>query len=262
MNLIGPALVFLFLVAPGVRLLGLAARTRQAPELWGGLYFLGASFGISLRVFGASMQFEMPDVAALANSIGHASLATGTCAMAFFTQRVFHPENGVARAFAGSVVLAIAATTVWTFVGDHGMAENSAAVITTNTFRIVPTAWAFVESFRFWRSMRKREWLGLSDPVVTNRFLLWSIWTLGVSLLPAVALVVRLAAMLVLGDFENPAEAQTTYQPQIMAFVRVLFLAVVPTSVVALMLAFFPPKPYLDRIRSEATNEDATAEPS
>ncbi|MCR9093859.1 MAG: hypothetical protein NXI30_06570 [bacterium] len=255
MTTVAPIVVFLFFLAPAVRLLRLASRTRRAPELWGGLYFLGASFGISLRVFGAGMQFEMPDLAVLTNSIGHASLATGTCAMAFFTQRVFHPESGFARAFAWSVVIAIAATTVWTFAGDHAMAEDSAAVIATNSFRIVPTGWAFFESFRYWRSMKKRERLGLSDPVVTNRFLLWSIWTLGVSLLPAVALVIRLVAMVVLGDLENPAEAQTTYQPQVMAFVRALFLVVVPASVVALMLAFFPPRPYLDRIRAKATNE-------
>ena len=62
----------------GDRLLMLALRTRQAPELWGGLYFLGASFGISLRMFGASNQFEMPEAAALANATGHVALAAGT----------------------------------------------------------------------------------------------------------------------------------------------------------------------------------------
>ena len=259
MSFVAPLLVFLFLVAPGVRLLMLALRTRQAPELWGGLYFLGASFGISLRMFGASNQFEMPEAAALANAAGHVALAAGTIAMAIFTQRVFHPESPRAKGFAAVVVGAIAVTTVWTFAGGSVSMENSAAVICTNTFRIVPTAWAFFESFRYWRSMKKREWLGLSDPVVTNRFLLWSIWTLGVSLLPAIALTLRLVAMLVLGDTQDPQSTQATYQPMIMAGVRIVFLAIVPASVIALTLAFFPPKPYLARIRDRAESA-ATAE--
>ena len=259
MTFLAPTLVFLFLVAPGVRLLALATKTRQSPELWGGLYFLGASFGISLRMFGASAQFEMPEAATLANSIGHAGLAAGTIAMAFFTQRVFHPDSARAKAFAGFVVAAIAGTTLWTFFGGHVTAENSGAVIATNSFRVIPTAWAFYESFRYWRSMKKREWLGLSDPVVTNRFLLWSIWTLGVSLLPAIALTLRLVAMLVLGDTQDPQSTQATYQPMIMAGVRIVFLAIVPASVIALTLAFFPPKPYLARIRDRAESA-ATAE--
>ena len=43
MFLLGPILVFLLLVAPGIRLLLLAHRTREAPEFWGGLYFVGAA---------------------------------------------------------------------------------------------------------------------------------------------------------------------------------------------------------------------------
>lgn len=256
MNYIAPIVVFLFFLAPALRLLRLAARTRQAPELWCGLYFLGASFGLSLRVFGAGVQFESPEAAHLANAIGHVGLASGTAAMALFTQRVFHPDSGGAKAFAGFLVVAIALSTIWTFVGDHVTAEASTAVITTNTFRIVPTAWAFLESLRYWRSMKKRAVLGLSDPIVTNRFLLWSIWTAGASLMPAMALTLRLLALVVLGDLENPAEAQSAYQPQVMALVRATFVLVAPASALALMLAFFPPKPYLARLRAGAEGAD------
>ncbi len=254
MSFVAPILVFVFFLAPALRLLSLAARTRQAPELWCGLYFLGASFGLSLRVFGAGTQLEMPDAALLANSIGHVGLAAGTCAMALFTQRVFHPESGRAKTFAGCIVAAIAGTTLWTFAGDHVAAESSAAVIATNAFRVVPTAWAFVESFRYWRSMRKRASLGLADPVITNRFLLWSIWTAGVSLMPAMALSLRLAAVVVLGDVDRAVQERSAYLPQVMSVVRATFLVITPTCALALMLAFFPPKPYLDRLRASASN--------
>ena len=51
------------------------------------------------------------------------------------------------------------------------------------------------------------------------------------------------------GDTDDPQLTQSTYQPQIMAFVRAFFLFVAPASVVALMLAFFPPRAYLARLR-------------
>ena len=44
-------------------------------------------------------------------------------------------------------------------------------MIATNSAPLVPTYWAFFESFKYWGAMRKRAALGLGDPIVTNRFL-------------------------------------------------------------------------------------------
>ena len=51
---------FSFLAAPGVRLLLLASRTRQAPELLCGLYFVGLAIGIPLRIHGAQQFLADP----------------------------------------------------------------------------------------------------------------------------------------------------------------------------------------------------------
>ena len=40
-------LAFLLLVTAGIRLLCLAVNTRERPEFWGGLYFIGAPVGLS-----------------------------------------------------------------------------------------------------------------------------------------------------------------------------------------------------------------------
>jgi hypothetical protein len=37
-------------------------------------------------------------------------------------------------------------------------------------------AWMAVESLRYWRLLRRRLALGLSDALVTNRFALWGLW--------------------------------------------------------------------------------------
>ena len=57
-----PLLVFALLLAPGVRLLLLAQKTGQAPERFGGLYFVGASIGISWRIGDSRLVFATTDI--------------------------------------------------------------------------------------------------------------------------------------------------------------------------------------------------------
>jgi len=252
MNYLVSIFVFAFLVAPGIRLLLLAARSKQAPELFGGLYFIGASLGISLRIFGVSVSIENPDLAYNVNMIGHITLALGTIAMAIFTQRVFYPENKrVLRASQG-LIAAIVGTTIYALLGEQAIIENAAPVMFANIARVLPTAWASYESYNYWRAMQKRAALGLSDPVVTNRFGLWTLWTAGVTALPLIALVIRSAMLILVTMGQLGPEDADVVMPRILGAVRVLFAFIVPTSVAALWLSFFPPKAYLDRVQRRA----------
>jgi hypothetical protein len=256
---VAPILVFFLLAAPGVRLLLLASKTRQAPEFWCGLYFVGASIGISLRVLGSSLQWTDPALAGRLNSIGHIALASGTIAMAIFTQRVFHPKSTGVKLFAGLTIATIVVTTCHTIFGGYVAIENSYSIVAANAARVVPTAWAFFESIRYWRAMERRTALGLSDPVVTNRFLLWSLWTGGVSFLPLIALSARVVALALVGDELVDASLADAFQSKVLWFIRIAFLMIVPVSVTALSLSFFPPKVYLDRIRSRANADPISA---
>jgi hypothetical protein len=78
--------------------------------------------------------------------------------------------------------------------------------------------WLFFESASYARSMRRRLRLGLADPIVANRFVLWAIWTGALALIPLFVLGLR-AALAVLG-------------------------AGGATAVAAGWLAFFPPASY------------------
>lgn len=251
-------LVFALLFAPGVRLLLLARRTGEIPERFGGLYFLGASLGISLRIFGISVAETQPETAVLANAIGHLTLAGGTIAIGFFTARVFHAGSVRAERIAIALALTIATTTAHAlFVGADAI-ENSLSLIVTNGVRVLPTGWACFESFRYWRAMRKREALGLAEPVITNRFGLWTLWTAGMTLLPLIALLLRsyAAVSLALG-FVTVAEVEA-FRPTLLAQVRLVFLVIVPITVGALMLAFFPPRAYVARLRAGVENAPST----
>ena len=189
MNLAAPILIFLLLAAPAARLLLLASRTRQAPEIWGGLYFAGTAVGIPLRVVGHGLAKHDPLFAAQLNTWGHAFFAASTCSLVIFTCLVFRRE---ARWIACLSIASIVATTIWVLATGKVSEERSLSVLLTNATRLFPLLWAFFESTRYWRVMQRRQALGLADPVVTNRFLLWALWTGALALLPAMTLFMRL----------------------------------------------------------------------
>ena len=252
MILLGPLLVFLLLVAPGIRLLLLAHRSREVPEFWGGLYFIGAAVGLAMRVLGSSLFLTEPELANTINTIGHVSFAAGTIAMTVFTLRVFHPANSTARIFAGMTIGAILLTSAHTLLGGFTNIENSYSMVATNFARLIPTSWAFYESYGYWRSMRRRETLGLADPILTNRFLLWSIWTGAVTLLPMIALGLRTLSIVALGNEQFTEGPGAALMPMVLGIVRMIFVFVAPIAAVALSLSFFPPTAYLDRVRARA----------
>ena len=253
MFLLGPILIFLLLVAPGIRLLMLAHRSRQGPEFWGGLYFIGAATGLSMRVLGSSLVLTAPDLADTINTIGHLTFAFGTIAMTVFTLRVFHPGSTFARIFAAMTIGAIVSTSAHTLLAGYTSIENSYSMVATNFARLIPTCWAFYESFRYWNSMRRREALGLADPILTNRFLLWSIWTGAVTLLPMVALALRALSIVTLGNEQFIEGVGAQLMPTVMRGVRLIFVLVAPIAAIALSLSFFPPAAYLDRVRARST---------
>ncbi len=253
---VGPILVFLLLAAPGIRLLTLAARTREQPELWGGFYFIGAAIGLPMRLVGSALYSTRPELANTLNTIGHISFAAGTIAMTIFTLHVFHRESSRARTFASLTVAMILATSTHTLWGGFASIENSYSMVATNFSRLVPTSWAFFESLRYYGAMRRRQTLGLADPLVTNRFLLWSIWTGAVTLLPLIALVLRTAGILSLGNDSYNTGLHAQIIASILTGVRLLFVIIAPVAAAALSLSFFAPKVYTDRIRDRATRAE------
>jgi hypothetical protein len=247
-------LVALLFMAPAIRLLNAARRTRQTPELWAALYFLGAGIGLPLRLYGSATFESQPELASTINFFGHLFFASGAIAMTVFTWRVFHPERQRARTFAIATITLIVSTTIYTLHAGMGSAETSLEMIATNAARLVPTYWAFFESFKYWGAMRKRTALGLGDPIVTNRFLLWAIWTAAVSVLPTASLSLRVFEML--ASVSGTSVPVSEFMQPVLLGLRILFLVVAPIAVVALSLSFFPPTRYLDGIRARAAESN------
>ena len=112
------------------------------------------------------------------------------------------------------------------------LVAGAGPVIAMSLLSALAFGWPAAESLAYHAKLRRRRALGLADPIVVNRFLLWGI-ACATSLF--ISLVNAAAALLGLGIF---------YQP---AMVTSALLGVMNS--VLLILSFLPPVPYLRFIR-------------
>jgi hypothetical protein len=170
----------------------------------------------------------------------------GVVCMLDFVHRVFRPDVGWARVLKytmGAVLwggwLADASTGGLTASRPGGFYWIAFAVIGTYPL------WTAVEAFKYWGQMRKRASLGLADPLVANRFLLWtiasittfaSIWLVEVPTFPG---------------YERMAEAAERVSSVTMLCTSVFGIATIFTY----WLTFFPPAWDRKRFISPVTTE-------
>jgi len=252
-HLIATAIFVLGSAVVGLRLLGLARRSRQAPELLlGCAILLTAVLGYGLLIVGTifrssidadAIPFWLVSLTALAK-ISH---DLGVALFILFVARVFRPGERWAHALACGAMLMMGAGLAW------GAAEGSFRVETPMSpawwleYSIIWTysLWLVVESLRYWRLMRRRAALGMADPMVTNRFLLWGIGSLFTFLATATAsipffLIERQETML--------AAAPAIYVGTAIAGV---------CSISCSYLAFLPPNWFAAHVRARATGSPA-----
>jgi len=220
--------------AVGFRLLALARRTRQLPDLMVGVALLLLAPVAYPLILGSSLgDFSLGATRGL--SIASVIvMAAGWACMFAFTQLVFRPGVEWAKALAGAGIAVLAYGLVASIAFDLRAADVATLRSASNPARwlqtaaIVVYAWTSVEGFRCWDQARRRFALGLADPLVVNRFLLWGV--IGVCSLLSVtpSFVIQLAG----GDGAgNPYARLATA------------LSGLACSI-ALQLAFLPPPAY------------------
>ena len=161
----------------GIRLLMLSRRTGQLPELLIGVGVLG----IGPLGFGLSMIARFPGhsmiVSATLAGCSFLALFIGAASQYIFAWYVFRMRDAWARPLCFAAVVLLAAT----YAGDileNGLIHRSRGGTwfwLGMTLRLGVLLWNSLESFAYWARMRRRLRLGLADPVVTNRFLLWGL---------------------------------------------------------------------------------------
>ena len=235
------------ILALGARLIGSGLRDRGV-ELWLGLFFVAAGVSMPVR-FALASGAEVVFDAARVNFACQALLHAGVCCFAAFVWRTFRPASALGRALFVAVVLLLSANlALFGATGAFARQGTPVHVLQSASLALV-FGWAFVEASAYHARLRRRAALLLSDPVVTNRFWLWTLWSGGLTILPIVVSVVRLLAWLEPGASAS-GSALGTNPAWTLAAVRTTVILVLPVVAGALWLAFFPPQGYRDWIRS------------
>ena len=230
----------------GVRLLLLAARTRCAPELALGVGFLGVIVAIPLLGISGLGRAVVGDIHFPLLVIALFVLWLSMSAMSCFTWRAFRPAETWSAALTGGLTLLTGAILigVWhgtTTAGDPATHSLEAARPWVLLIRLPFTLgliWTAIEAFRQYGMARRRLALGIGDPVVVNRFLLWGLVSVFTMLNNGVATALQAQGR---GPSNDPAGA--------------LVLAVGGVVGGTLVyLVFMPPEAWLRRVRGRAAN--------
>ncbi len=231
-------------VGVGLRLLALGRRTREQPELLMGLgLLLVAVLGAPLAAVG-----RLPGMLGTAPgdflfALGLAATQLGIALFCAFTSRVFRRD----ALWATLLLVVVAAALGAEWLGLLHASERGAtmeqilphtrpwgiAILATLAFAF---GWTGCESFAYYRRLRRQLALGLADPIVANRMLLWA-----VAGFATVGLCAVIAACMLSG---------------LAPLRHVLPLGVIGTAALLAslcwLLAFAPPAPYLEAVRRRA----------
>ncbi len=228
----------------GTRLLWMARGREQAPERFAGVGLIVLT-ALTYPLLGASRigAGVVGDIRMVTLALALLSMIVAVFCLAIFTQRVFRPSGGL-----GTVGVAVIGLSAFLAAGVvlsllHGADPSLTAreaLFPWGLLLRVPLQlvwiWTGIEGVREWQRARRRQALGLSDPVVVNRFFLWGLFGLLMFLAGVVSSVFQAAGRTILDD------------P--IAVLPTLIASVVGSALLFLVLC--PPASYVRRIQASA----------
>jgi hypothetical protein len=223
----------------GVRLVLLARRTRELPELMIGCGFLtGAMIGYPAGVAAGLLASESSALALTVAAAGSIGLGLSTVFVLVAWWKIYHPASRWGP-WVVSIWSVLVAAVVVAELG-RSVAELAPGANPWDPHRLIVEGGAFLamvcSGFRYYALLRRRMRVGLADPVVANRILLWNLAASGVTLQCGYMLALPYLNLI----FDADRVAPVFYG------LLGLFIAVCITY------AFYPPQAYLDRIRRRA----------
>jgi hypothetical protein len=224
----------------GGRLIRLAGRTHQAPELLIGLSLVLLGCGWNALIAIGRQAVGLADPLRVGLLVGGALCAiVGTTCLAIFNWRVFRPGVAWAGVLTGAVALSMIGLCAAQTFGPGWLlfAREEQGPWTNVTWIGAATyAWSSFEASRHHRMLVRRQRLGLADPVVTNRVRLWTI-----TMLTALLATLVFSALQTLG-------VPVSGTPLGLGLAAIIALI----SAACLWLAFIPPSTYLESVRRRA----------
>jgi hypothetical protein len=228
----------------GLRLLWLAWRSRELPELLIGAAFTGLIF-VAAPLMGAAgmgrvaageirFAFFVPSLVAI---------WLGLTCLTLFTWKTFHAQAGWAKALTLILSLSVAIV-AWGMISSlrdapPEMISFEAARFWSGMLRapiIAIFLWSGASALHAHHMARRRMALGLSDPVVVDRLLLWGLVGLFQAVVNSTSLVLHLRGVAMMAD------------PVGLSVVAVGGLL----GALSMYLTFLPPRAYLRFVRRRA----------
>ncbi len=247
--LVSTFLFAVFALVIGMRLLAMSRRTGEVPERLLGLGLqLTATWGYGILIFSmlARNALGVPEhpVGVAISALGWVAHHAGVACMLLFIRRVFRPDAAWAVALSvAMMVLLLGGFAGYVWSGDLVHATPGVwywiSFATTGSYPI----WMSLESFTWWRRMLRRQSLGLSDPMVVDRF---RIWALASASAAAAIWTVNLPTFMGV-----PAGADDP-----IVSITMLVTACFGIATVSLYwMTFFPPDWYRARVEARAASE-------
>jgi hypothetical protein len=240
MSSLPSVLVCLLLLVLGVRVLRQALDGGRFPERLVGIYFICIGVGAIPALTSKILPLDDSQLW-MARAFGQGLLSVGYAALAVFAWRCF----GSHAVWRKNLALAFCVTLMgmWGAYGIvDGFAMNSRLLQATVMIRGMILAWSLAETISFRARINRQLSIGLGDPVVANRFTLWSVW---IGSLLAVSVVIAFVRIFIPGYATSSVAVHMTVSGTILS------LAVV--SAVSLGLSFFPPHAYATWLRGRTT---------
>lgn len=225
----------------GGRLLAVARRTRELPELLFGIGFVSGGIGQGFAQLGQRVIWTEPGAFATGmNTLLFGFLLLGTAALYVVIWRVYRPGWTTAGAIFTLAAMPLLCLSYGLRIagGDFtGQVAASPGVAVHQALRGFLFGWAAIESLRYHALLRKRRAIGLADPVVTNQILLWGVAAGGMVGLNALVTI----NLFVLGRSPLADPVSTS-----------LLLVVLAVVSVSMWCAFFPPQALRRRLMARA----------
>ena len=241
---LGELLAGIIYLLAGARLALLGIRTGEIPERFLGVSF--TMFGAS-EVFYCLPEFEIfSDLQTPFYFAARVAYLPGCVLIAAFTARVFRPDDSWARWLVwGVAILATAAVGGSALQGNwDGFSLSDGWFWLEWTSYTLPFGWAAAEAFREYRQARRRVSIGLCEPSVCNRVFLWALFG-----------VIQLAGLFVVigqyAAYERENLFSSTWD--------ILYSGTILVALVAMWLAFFPPKSYVRWINGATTQTESAS---
>ncbi len=221
----------------GARLVLLGARTGEAPERLLGASF--AMFGVSGILYAVAVFETFSAIETPINFAARVTYLPSALLIAVFTARVFRPDGRWARWLVrGVAVLVVAGVGGSALRGDwEGFSLSNGWFWLEWVGYTLPFGWAAAEAFPRYLQARRRVSVGLCEPSVCNRMLLWSLFGL-IQLLGCVVVIGQYAAY----------ERENVFSPSW----DILYGGITLAALVVMWFAFFPPKIYVRWINRTA----------